>query len=108
MLATRQLLLTLRSRQRHGAALPASADGEPPFLDRWLDVHADLLQTMSEKVPPSMWELIDRTRFIALLAGSRTDRIAYRDTLLRIATPLWWLAQPGETQQPVQGVVGPS
>jgi asparagine synthase (glutamine-hydrolysing) len=108
MLATLQLFHTARSRQRHGVALPASADVEAPFLDRWLDARADLLQTMSEKAPPSIWELIDRTRFTALLAGSRADRTAYRDTLLRIATPLWWLGQPGDTQRSMQGVTGSS
>lgn len=94
VLATRQLLETLHSRRRGGATPQPRSRVESPFLDRWLEARVGLIARIADEAPSEIWDLIDRRRFSALLAGDADARAAYRDRLLNIATPLWLLADP--------------
>ncbi|MBV8942441.1 MAG: hypothetical protein JO240_11970 [Solirubrobacterales bacterium] len=91
VLATRQLWRAIRSGPRRGASVPGAHE-EPLFLNRWLATHSDFLRTLVDEAPPPISQLIDRERAIKLLAASSAEQADCRDALLRLATPLWLLA----------------
>ena len=89
LLASRQAWAGARTRRRHGVAGTVPPGGQESFLDRWLGSQVARLETMAEEAPDLVWDLIDRDRFTTWLRDD-ADRVATRDSLLRIATVLWW------------------
>ena len=66
-LATRELWHTLRSGGRRGRDNGTPTERDPPFLTRWLAAHIPMLSEVADNADSEVWQVIDRSRVMALL-----------------------------------------